>query len=162
MSIRRNVYIRKEDVEVFEQAEQLAGENFSAMIAEAVRHFVEVEEAKKDNMTEQEIEVGTYPFYGADDTKRIKFIGRKIASARSLNGQTSSRDDRGTDYSLYFTKKKKYLLYQKCWTRWQGEDHEAAFQIYDNLAEIGDSVPGSLLKKAGEALGVDVAEYLDV
>jgi hypothetical protein len=45
--MRKNIYIKDEDQELFKKAETLGGGNFSAMIAEAVRHFVEVEETKE-------------------------------------------------------------------------------------------------------------------
>jgi len=163
--LRKNIYIRDEDQELFERAEKLSGDNFSAMIAESIRRFVETEEAKEDGMTEQEIEVGAYcSGPGSDDIKKVKFLGKKIADARVSSGQTSDRNDRGTDYELYLTKKGKYLLWQKYWTRWQGEDGEAGYQVFDSLTQLmsAEGIPGSLLTEAGQRLGLDTAEYLDV
>jgi hypothetical protein len=48
--MRKNIYIKDEDQELFKKAEALGGGNFSAMIAKAARHFVEVEEAKERRM----------------------------------------------------------------------------------------------------------------
>ena len=163
--MRKNIYIKDEDAATFDKAEALGGDNFSGMIAESVRRFVEMEEAKADGMTEQEIEVGSYySGTGADDTKDIKFIGKLIADACIYSGQASDRKDRGTDYKLYLTKKGKYLLWQKYWTRWQGEDGEASYRVYDSLTQLmsADNIPGSLLQEVGQRLGVDTAEYLDV
>ncbi|OQA07953.1 MAG: hypothetical protein BWY65_01684 [Firmicutes bacterium ADurb.Bin373] len=163
--MRKNIYIRDEDQELFDKAEALGGDNFSAMIAEAVRRFVEVEEAKTAGMAEIELEVGVY-YSGtsADDTKKIRFIGKKIADAKALYGSTSSRDDRGTEYTLYLTKKGKILLHREDWSRWQGDDSEASYQVYDSLTEFSASanVPGELVQEAGRAMGGDTAEYLDV
>lgn len=158
----KTIYIRDADVPLFDKAEALGGENLSATIAEALRKFVEVEEAKSDGMEEQEIEVGLFTDHGSSDTKRVKFVGKEIAFAEVLSGQASGRDDRGTDYTLYLTKKGKYLLHRKYWTRWQGEDGEASYSVHDSLADLSESVPGSLVQRAGEALGMDTAEYLDV
>lgn len=163
--MRKNIYLRDEDHAVFEKAEALGGDNFSAMIAEAVRRFVAVEEAKADGMTEIELEVGVYySGPGADDTKKIKFIGKKIADARSLHGSNSSRDDRGTEYALYLTQKGNILLHRDDWSRWQGDDSEASYRVYDSLTELAANanVPGELVQEAGRALGVETAEYLDV
>jgi EXLDI family protein len=160
--MQKQIYIKDADLQIFERAEALAGTNLSATIVEALRRFIEVEEAKADGMEEQEIEVGVSSSRSSNDTKKVKFIGKKIASARVLCGQTSSQDDRGTDYTLYLTKKGKFLLHREYWTRWQDEDGEASYNIYDSLTELSDSVPGSLVQKAGEALGLDTAEYLDV
>jgi len=162
--VRKNIYIKDEDAAMFDRAEILSGDNFSAMLAESVRRFVEVEEAKGDSMTEVELETGVY-YSGpaSDDVKTIKFVGRLIADAEAYTGQTSERKDRGTDYKLYLTKKGKYLLHAKYWTCWQGEDGQAWYKVYDSLSQAAsDDIPGSLIQEAGEALGMDTAEYLDV
>jgi hypothetical protein len=44
--MQKQIYIKDADLEIFEKAEALAGESLSATIAEALRRFVEVEEAK--------------------------------------------------------------------------------------------------------------------
>jgi len=157
----KTIYVKDTDLSLFEKAEALGGENLSATIATALRRFVEVEEAKADGFEEQEIEVGVFSSLSSNDTKKFRFIGKEIASAIVYSGQTSSGDDRGTDYTLYITKKGKLLLYRKHFSRWQGEDTTVTYEIYDSLAEIED-VPGSLIQDAGEALGMDTAEYLDV
>lgn len=158
----KTIYVKDADVEMFEKAEALGGENLSATIAEALRRFVEVEEAKADGFEEKEIEVGIFAAHGSKDTKKVKFIGKYIAGAEVLSGTTNDRRDRGTDYTLYLTKKGKYLLYRQYWSCWQDEDGDASFQIFDSLADMAESAPGSLLQDAGEALGTDTAEYLDV
>ena len=163
--MRKNIYIREEDQELFEKAEAIFGDNFSGLVAEALRRFVEVEEAKSDGMAEVEIEVGTYTGdNGSDDIKKVKFLGKKIADACVYSGATSDRRDRGTDYELYLTKKGKLLLWQKYWTCWQGEDGEAGYQVYDSLTQLmsAEGIPGSLLTEAGKRLGLDTAEYLDI
>ena len=58
--MRKNIYIRDEDQELFDRAEALFGDNFSGLVAEAVRRFVEVEEAKQAH-GRTEIEVGISP-----------------------------------------------------------------------------------------------------
>lgn len=54
--MRKNIYIKDEDRELFKKAEALGGKNFSAMTAKAVRHFVEVEEAKERRMNKMKNE----------------------------------------------------------------------------------------------------------
>ena len=162
--MRKNIYIRDEDQGIFEKAEAIGGENFSATIAEAVRQFVETEEAKAEGMEEVELEVGVAYSHGANDLKKVRFLGKKIADVCVYSGQTSSRDDRGTDFTLYLTKKGKYLLYRLFWSRWENEDNESWYKIYDSMSQVMsvDGIPCDLLQEAGEALGVDTAEYLDI
>ena len=54
--MRKNIYIKDENQELFKKAEALGGGNFSAMIAEAVRRFVEVEEAKERRLNKMKNE----------------------------------------------------------------------------------------------------------
>ena len=162
--MRKNIYIRDEDQKIFEKAEALGGENFSAMIAEAVRQFVEVEQAKTEGMEEIVLKVGVACSHGAGDLKKVKFIGKKIADVCCYSGQTSSRDDRGTDFTLYLTKKEKFLLYRRYWSHWENEDDESWYKTYESMSELmsADGIPGDLLQEAGNVLGVDTAEYLDI
>jgi hypothetical protein len=169
--MRKNIYIKDEDQELFKKAEALGGGNFSAMIAKAVRHFVKFEEAKEQGMEEVELEVGVYySGTGFDDVKKVKFIGKKIADATICNGHTGSRDDQdqGTDYKLYLTKKGKFLLHRYFWIRRrrrrQGKDSESWYNLYDSMSQLMSSgdLPGDLIHEAREALGVNLAEYLDV
>lgn len=161
---QKTIYVKDTDLSLWEKAETMGGENLSATIAEALKRFVEIEEAKATGMKEQEIEVGVFSDRSSADTRKIRFIGKQIASAWVYSGQTGSQDDRGTDYELYLTKKGKLLLCRKHWSRWQGEDTTVTYEIYDSLDELDEieSVPGSLVQEAGETLGIETSEYLDI
>lgn len=158
--MRKNIYVRDEDATLFEKAEAIGGESLSAVIAEALRRYVAAEEAKAEGMQEIVIEVGTWHSEGADDTKRLKFTGRKIAGGRTF----STGDSRGTDYELYLTGKGKILAWRENWSRWQGESTSASYEVYDNLEQTlaGGVVPGGLVQEAAEAMDVELVEYLDV
>ncbi|MEG3070975.1 MAG: hypothetical protein RQM92_09375 [Candidatus Syntrophopropionicum ammoniitolerans] len=149
---RKQVYIKDEDVGMFERAEELFGDSFSAMIAEAVRRLVDQKESKETGMEEQVIGSGVYYPRGDDDVKLYKFIGKQIADARIYSGQTKSRDDQGIDYTLYLTKKEKYLVHIYQWTRWENENCYAEYRVFDTLEELQATkeIPGSLLKGAGD------------
>jgi hypothetical protein len=57
--IRKNIYIKDKEQELFKKAEALGGGNFSAMIAEAVRRFVEVEERRMNKIKNENKELLT-------------------------------------------------------------------------------------------------------
>jgi len=54
----KTIYVRDEDIKVFEQAEELGGDSLSAVIAEALRRFVAVKQAEAQGMAEHTLEVG--------------------------------------------------------------------------------------------------------
>ena len=158
--MRKNIYVRDEDTAIFDRAEQLGGESLSAVIADALRRYVAAEEAKGEGLQETVIEVGTRYGEGADDTRKIKFVGRKLADGRIY----STGDSRGTDYDLYFTQKGKILALIEHWSRWQGESTTADYKIYDTLEHTLSEgvVPGGIIQEAADTLDVELVEYLDV
>lgn len=171
----KTIYVKDSDLEVFEKAEKLGGENLSATIAEALRRFVAAEEARQKGYQEVELEVGLWPDKGDDDTRKVKFFGRLLAEGRQYTGQLGSRDDRGIDYKLYQTKAGKIVIHWERWSRWQGEATRADYQVLPNLPgydqevfgriydDIDDVVyiPGNLLQEAAEELGQELAEWIE-
>jgi len=117
-------------------------------------------------MQEISIKVGYGAAYPgeAHNYRTVKFIGRELASVTTYD-EAEHKDDRGTDYTLYQTRKGKLLLHVFRWTRWQGERGEAWYQLFDSLSEIKDkypNVPHQLFNEAAEKLGEDWVEFLDV
>jgi len=51
----KTIYIRKEDLPIFEEAEKLGGDSLSAVIAEAVKRFVSVKKAEAGGMEEHNL-----------------------------------------------------------------------------------------------------------
>lgn len=161
---KKTFYIPDEKLELFEKAESMAGEDgsISRVIVQAVEEFVKREEAREEGLEEVELLIGRCggPREESEDLKKIKFIGKQIASFRSLHGQTGSRDDRGMDYSLYLTQKGKFLLYKDDWSRWQGEYSVSEYEIYESLKEV--EAPEGLINEAKEELGEDPSIFLDI
>lgn len=172
---RKQIYIREADVELFEKAEQLEGENLSAVIADALRRYVEVKEAEAQGMKKITLTVGILRSQGDDDTRKVRFVGRKLASAEIFHGQTSDSRDRGTDYAIYQTQAGKIVVWWKSWTRWERENDILDYAVFGDLpgydVEVWGKIhgehlppevlPGSLLQEAAEALGREMVEYIE-
>ena len=123
------------------------------------------------------LHVGVLRSQGADDIRQIRFVGRKLAEAEMLTGQTSSRDrdDRGTDYKIYQTQAGRVLVWWKRWTRWEGGSDLLDYAVMDGLPGYDDEIsgkvhgehlppetlPGSLLQEAAEALGEELVEWVE-
>ena len=166
----KTIYISEENLPLFERAEELGKDSLSAVIAEAVKRFVEAKEAEGKGLEEHILEVGLFRSQGADDTKKVKFIGRLLAEGTKYSGQTSSGDDRGTIYRIYKTRAGRIIVHWMEWTRWQGESSFADYAALTGLPDHGEQVageedvttiPGSILEEAAEALGEEKIEIID-
>lgn len=172
----KTIYVKDEDLQIFEEAEKLGGDSLSGIIAEALRRFVAVKRAEMFGMQEHVLHVGVLCSQGDNDTRKVRFVGRLLAEAEVLTGgQTSSRssrDDRGTDYKIYQTQAGKILVWWKRWTRWEGGSDLLDYAVFDALPGYDDEIygkvldlieklPGSLLQEAAEALGEELVEYVE-
>ncbi|RQD77096.1 MAG: hypothetical protein D5R97_03130 [Candidatus Syntrophonatronum acetioxidans] len=163
---RKNFYVKETDLELFEKAEKLAGEeSLSATIVEAVRQFVARKEAESQGMEEHTLEVGRWSDHD-EDTHKVKFIGRLLASGRRYTGQTSDRKDRGQNWEIYQTVKGKFIIWLEEWSAWQGSENKADYAVLDELpgldeTPLGEKIPGNVLEEAGEVLGREVVKWID-
>jgi len=171
----KTIYVREEDLPVFEEAEKLGGDSLSSVIAEALRRFVDVKRAEQQGMKECNLTVGILHAQGDDDIRTIRFVGRLLAEATVYSGQTSDRKDRGTDYRVYQTMAGKVLVWWRRWSCWEGENDYADYAVMDALPSHGDellgvvhvdsfepvTLPGSLLQEAAEALGQELVEWVE-
>jgi len=171
----KTIYVRDEDVSLFEEAEKLGGDSLSSIIAEALRRFVAVKRAEVQGMQEYTLPVGVLCSQGDDDIRQIRFVGRKLAEADVYHGQTNDRRDRGTVYQIYQTKAGRVLVWWKRWTRWEGGSDLLDYAVMSTLPGYDDEIsgkvhgehlppetlPGSLLQEAAEALGEELVEYVE-
>lgn len=168
----KTIYVKDEDVQLFEEAEKLGGDSLSSVIAEALRRFVATKKAEQQGMKECNLTVGILRSQGDDDIRQIRFVGRKLAEATVYFGQTSDRRDRGTDYKIYQTQAGKILVWWEKWSRWEGENDVIDYAVLNALPGYDDEVPGkiddypisllgSLLQEAAEALGEELVEYVE-
>ena len=168
----KTIYVREEDLPVFEEAEKLGGDSLSAVIAEAVKRFVAVKRAEGQGMEEHNLTAGTLRAVGDDDIRTIRFVGRLLAEATVYSGQTSDRRDRGTCYRVYQTRAGKILVWWEKWSRWEGENDVTDYAVLNALPGYDDevpgkiddypiSLPGSLLQEAAEALGEELVEWIE-
>ncbi len=169
----KQIYVKDADLPLFEQAEQLGGESLSAVIAEALRRFVDLKRAEAEGFKEVELQVGP-----DDHLRTVRFVGRKLAGTRILEGKTSERNDRGTDVAVYQGQAGKLLVYVKHWTCWQGERDHAWRRTFDSFqilmsgkpagyigSEDGEhdiTLPGDLVDDIEAALGQEVGEYIEI
>lgn len=69
---RKQIHIREADIELFERAEQLEGDNLSAVIADALRRLVDTKEAEAAGMQEVAPTVGIFHCMGDDNIRKLR------------------------------------------------------------------------------------------
>lgn len=100
----KTIYVTDSDLPTFERAQELAGDNLSATIAQALRKFIKSEEAKDEGFEEiriKEGEKGTFTYK--------RFIGKELARTNIFDREAK----RATVLIVYQTAKKKFALYTK-------------------------------------------------
>src|SRR6516164_3150838 len=105
----RTIYVADADLPIFEKAQRLAGDNLSSAIAQALRYFVEKEEARSSGFEEITVKVGKGRPYL---TKQ--FRGRIIAKRR-IQMQNRARV---LTIVVYQTAKGRFALYTKNTVNW--------------------------------------------
>src|SRR2546421_2925922 len=149
----RTIYVADADLPTFEKAQELAGENLSATIAQALRRFVEAEEARTSGFEEATVKVGKIAY------SYKRFRGRLLAKGR-VHEQNETRR---IVYEVYQTAKGKLALYVRSapdwgnpktwsyrnwshrdWSQWPNTEHEFRLEVYDTLDGLQDNVPEEL------------------
>lgn len=102
----RTIYVADADMPIFELAQELAGDNLSATIVQALRRFVEAEEARSKGFEEITVKVG-----------------KTVLSYKSFYGRLLATGPRGvqhrhTRYDVYQTRKGKLALYVRVRPDW--------------------------------------------
>jgi len=158
------IYISEADLPTFQRAQALAGGALSAVIARALRLFVETEEAKAQQIDEVTVVVGN-----DGDYQRQRFKGRILAKQG-----IQSDDDLMLSRIVYRTARGKLAVYTKeipHWSMWHQTDWatwnltgEYRLEVYEQLEELKPHLPPDLYETVEQALSkiLNQAELLDI
>lgn len=187
----RTIYVADADVPIFEKAQQLAGGNLSAAIANALRYFVEKEEARQNGFQDITVKVGRGRPY-----LQKQFRGRQLAKRRL----SIQNDARLLTITVYQTAKGRFAVYTKNQPNWEGWSHrwskrsgrgvaidvdvdvdvdwsdwqqaqdwwsyyqqdEYRLDVYDTLDELKDNIPEEMYEAITRYLKGEDVEILDI
>lgn len=159
----KTIYVRTEDLPVFERAEKLSGDSLSAVIAEALKKFVERKDAEAAGLDEHTLQINNWE----QGERTVKFVGRLLVADCRYHGQTSDEKDRWTDWAIYQTEAGKIIIFREHGSLWEGETGSSEFVVRDSLPDYddevfdyGETVPGSLLEEAAKELGQEKVEWV--
>jgi len=110
----RTIYVADGDLPIFEKAQQLAGENLSATIVQALRRFVEAEEARASAYHEITVAVGKGKPY-----VHKQFRGRSLAKRRI----DMNKGKRMLTLEVYQTAQGRFVLYSRNSPNWDWSDY---------------------------------------
>ena len=80
----KTIYVSTKDEKIYEEAQQIAGEALSSVIARALTEFVARSKEKKDAMKEISIKVGT-----TGSEREQRFVGTQLGKWEGLNDDKS-------------------------------------------------------------------------
>lgn len=186
----RTIYVADADLPVFEKAQQLAGDNLSATIVQALRRFVESEEARESGYLEITVAVGKGRPY-----IQKRFRGRLLAKRRLA----LSHKARMLVLEVYQTAGGRFALYSRNLPNWDWshrsrhehqkrqhshgggwdwdwdwdwsvsgwgeafEPEERRLDVFENLDALKEAIPEDMYESVARYLqqGDDV-EFLDI
>jgi EXLDI family protein len=178
----RTIYVADADLPIFEKAQQLAGDNLSATIVQALRRFVEAEEARASGFQEITVAVGKgrpyvqKRFRGRLLTKRRLALGSKarmlvLEIYQTAGGRFAvySRNLPNWDWSGYSRHKRQKHGGGGDWdwsvSGWGEafEPEERRLDVFENLDALKEAVPEEMYESVVRYLrqGDDIEE-LDI
>lgn len=169
----RTIYISDADLPIFEQAQQLAGDNLSATIVTALRRFIEMYQQRQEGFKDITVKVGNEVY------TQKRFNGRLLAKGR-FHGSNKKRYE---ILEVYQTHKNNIVLYVRdtpdwsSWTKpayspqewaersnWNADDWRGrfTFEVFEALEQIRERVPAELYQVAEQNLHHGPVEVLDI
>lgn len=146
---RVNVYVKPDDMALWEEAKKLAGseDSLSGLVTEALRDFVGRREAEKRyglQMRPYDLPVSVVDLPGETKVlERVRFVGALVASRIWPYDED---DEHQPNYQIYLTKGGKLILYVK----FADKPVTGQYQTFDSL--------DALMKKWGDKLDKDLLE----
>jgi EXLDI family protein len=166
----KTIYVSQKDENLFEEAQQLAGEALSSVIARALREFVSRSKQRDDGMKEISIKVGVK---GSEREQR--FIGSQIGKWQGLS------DDKTLfqNAKIYVTSKKKLAIllttiskaslltnpdkWKKSGDYLENSNYSELF-VAEKVEQLRDKIPADLYKVTENLSDKEdkPVEYLDI
>ena len=164
----KTIYVSNDDQQVFEKAQELAGDNLSSVIVRALKELISLSELRRKGMKEIVVQVGTK---GLQQEKR--FNGRlviKWQGAGDHNDWYAARvfiTGKG-QWAVELTKQPNLEVFRQR-DFWRTADYfeytaDTQLHVYATPAEAKGELPSALIKLMQQAQSKDDApvEYLDI
>lgn len=157
--MNKTIYIRDEDIGVWDKARELAGEKLSPVIIAALKRFVSENEGVAKGFERIVVQYADSKNHDIPTAKA--FIGRWIISPEEAITDYNGRfSDGPTMVAVAITAKARAVIYS--WADNQENQKSRCFNVYDSLEFAAtDSQCNFAVRAAMEILGVPI-EDLDI
>jgi EXLDI family protein len=169
----RTIYVSDDDQPLYKRAQEVAGGNLSSAITNALKRYVEVEDARNAGFDEVTVKVGL----GA---------GRKVRFSGVLLGEWFNTEGEKFEHYRVFRGPKKFAVHIERtphfemrdaegnllsgWRAWTGigmasgggKPAEATLDVFDTLDELRDRVPAELFEMVTASVKQPFVEELDI
>jgi EXLDI family protein len=164
MMPNKTIYVSDVDLPIFERAQELAGGNLSATIAQALKRYIELNETIRSEPTEIVVKVGKNTY------TQKRFIGQLLAKGVYNPSDKSRRKV----IEVYKTAKGKFALYIRNMPNWArdwkksnwneswDERSEFTLEIFESLDELKERIPEDLFNAVQLRSTGDGIETLDI
>jgi EXLDI family protein len=170
----RTIYVSEDDQPLYKRAQELAGDNLSAAISNALKRYVEAEEAREAGFEEVTVKVGI------GEGRKVRFSGRLLGEW--FNAPTGGNFEH---YRVYRGPKRFALHIERTphfemrdasgnpltgWRAWTGigmasgggKPAEATLDVFDTLEELRDRVPDEFFAIVSASADQPFVEELDI
>jgi len=132
----KTIYVSDGDLTLFQRAQELAGGNLSAAIANALRRFVDLEEGLREGFEDVVVRVGLAS-------------GRKVRFVGALAGEwVDTGSKRGEHYRVWRGRKGKFVVHVERGPDWWAVDSEGKDAGWRGWVGVGDVRYGSAPKES--------------
>jgi len=153
----KTIYVRKADAEVWQRAEELAGDSVSALITEALRRYVEQEDQKeRTDMERIEIEL-----WGPEERPyQAAFVGQWLLWPDEDETRTGEPGyDLGAYYGVALTQRGNIAVY----IQHVNDGFAPRLKTYHSFEEAEkDVMPGDILAMAASEISDGYVQKLDI
>ncbi len=155
---RKMIYIREGDKDLWEKAEEFAGESLSGLLAAALREYIDQRERINGKMGRITVEVEDRD---GNVTKK-GFTGAWLVGASDVcqfgvESEESSIDI-GTRFAVARTEGGRYVVcVGHC-----NEDHARNFEVFEDFEDLTDELPDDIAAAAATADGSYYVHELDI
>jgi EXLDI family protein len=163
----KTIYVSQNDVPIFEEAQEIAGEGLSSVIARALREYVVRHQERDKSIREVSVKVGSK---GSQREQRFAaaYLGKwkGLSEDKKAWLEATIYRTQKNNWALYLEKKGPSFLNKK---DWQAEDlfedkRYTELIVAQNPAEFVGKLPQSLITKIGDLAERDKSpiDYLDI
>ncbi len=170
----RTIYVSDDDQALFKRAQELAGDNLSAAITNALKRYVEVEDARNAGFDEVIVKVGI----GAG--RKVRFTGVLLGEWIDTEGERFEhyRVFRGPTgkFALHVERAEHFEMRDAQgnpltgWRAWTGigmasgggKPKEATLHVFATLEELRDHVPAELFEMVASSVKQPFVEEIDI